>query len=200
MSQSGPERAATAQEQEIEASGDAAGAAQHEAVAGTVYAPAVSAELDRERNRGQALENSAEAVVRSVATMLALFTAVLALIGGTHLGLAPISLALIAVAYGLLIVSGLAATGVSILGHRLRSSGEISTDVLETWLANWGATDGMAAARDVASLEIGLLKTMRHGNFRKRQLTVMAVGCELGGLAALVVSLASIAVKQLFAT
>ncbi len=118
-----------------------------------------------ERNRGQALENSAEAVIRSVATMLALFTAVLALIGGTQMGLAPISLTLIAVAYGLLIVAGLAATGVSTLGHRLRSSGEISTDVLETWLANWGATDGMAAARDVASLEIGLLKTMRPRQF-----------------------------------
>ena len=60
--------------------------------------------------------------------------------------------------------------------------------------------DGVAAARDVAGLKVGLLKTMRHGNFRKRQVTILAVGCELGGLTALVVSLGSIAVKQLFAT
>jgi len=170
-------------------------AARQETGAGKVYAATISTELDREHGRGQGLESSAEAVVRSVASMLALFTAVLALMGGTHAALTPVSLTLVALAYGLLIISGLVATGVSILGHRLRSSGEISTVVLDAWLASWDQTDETAAGREIAGLQTALLKTMRHTNYRKRQLTVLAVGSEIAGLAVLVVSLVSLAVK-----
>ncbi|HKV88841.1 MAG TPA: hypothetical protein VJT78_12665 [Candidatus Dormibacteraeota bacterium] len=170
------------------------------AVAGTVYGPAIAEQLDAERTRAAGLESSAEAMVRSASLMLALFTAVLAFLGGSTLRPAPASLVLVGLAYLLLILAGIASTAVSIMGHRMEAYGEIPTPMLETWVAGWADAGPAAAARKVAELQISMLKDMRHGNFRKRQLTQLAVLFELLGLAALVLSLATLAVKQILLT
>jgi hypothetical protein len=175
-------------------------AARERDVAGALYAPVISAQLDQERGRALALEASAESVLRSAGIMLTLFTALLALLSPTHISLTTQLVVVIALAYWLLIVAGLLATAISIMGHRIEANGEISTAVLEGWLADWGSGATEQAALEIAELQISRLKLMRRGNVRKRWLTQVAVGAEMAGLAVLIASLGLVAVKQLGVT
>jgi len=164
--------------------------------AAAVYGPAISAQLDQERARGSALTAAAQSVVRTTGTMITLFTALLALLWGRTLIPGGMSLGLVALAYALLIAAGIAAAWVGIPGRGLSAFGEISTTVLDQWLAGWSAADPDTAARIVAELQVETLKALRHHHARTRLFAQLATGGEVAGLLVLVLALASLLVRR----
>jgi hypothetical protein len=158
-------------------------------VAGSIFAPLITNQLDLERARKTSIEGRSLTVVQMSGAFVALFSAIVSLAGGKDHPLHRETLPLFATA-GIFLV-GAAAVGLvaNYLGNSTGSFAEIPIASLTEWLKGWTDQDQTGAARRAAEDQLSTLFNARNLNTRKRRYLSWAVALEIGGVVALVLAI-----------
>lgn len=158
-------------------------------VAGALFAPVISGQLDQERARKSSIESRAITIVTTSGGLLAIFTGFLTVLKGTSHDI-PSSLVIpLAIAYALFAVAAACGIVGSARGNTLESYGEFHTDLMRNWFTDWTSTGTAATAQVIASQQLSVLGQMRGDNLTKWRFLVAGVSAQILAVAVFVASL-----------
>ena len=163
------------------------GATQLSEVAGSIYAPLITDQLDQERARKAAIEDRALSIAHVSTGFLTLFVAISTGVRGSTSPAALISVAFVpfAVAVMLFVLTAVIGIIAYSIGNSVRAYAEVPDDSLEAWIKDWDSPDLARAAKQAATAQLHSLIRARDQNSNKRRLGRWAVACEVAAVVAL---------------
>lgn len=167
-------------------------AAPYNQLAGYVYAPLISNQLDLERARKTSIEGRALAVVQLSGGFVAIFSTLVGFAVGKTGQPGKTTLAIFAVASVLFLVAAGLAILANYRGNSRSSFAELPSTDLRRWLDNWQAGDQAGASHEAALDQVRVLQGARRLNTQKRQFLSLAVLAQVAAIATLIVALAQL--------
>lgn len=162
--------------------------APYNQLAGYVYAPLISNQLDLERARKSSIEGRALAVVQLSGGFVTIFATLVSFAVGKTSQPGKTVLLTFALAAALFLVAAGLAIVANYRGNSRSSFAELPSNDLKRWLEHWQAGDQAEASLEAARDQIKVLNGARRLNTQKRQLLSLAVLAEVAAIATLIVA------------
>jgi len=163
-------------------------AAPYNQLAGFVYAPLISNQLDLERARKASIEGRALAVVQLSGGFVTIFATLVGFAVGKTAQPARTVLIIFAVAAALFLVAAGLAIVANYRGNSRSSFAELPSADLRRWLDHWQAGDQAEASHEAALDQVRVLDGARRLNTQKRQFLSLAVLAEVAAIATLILA------------
>lgn len=163
-------------------------AAPYNQLAGYVYAPLISNQLDLERARKTSIEGRALAVVQLSGGFVTIFATLVGFAVGKTSQPGKAVLFIFAVAAALFLVAAGLAIVANYRGNSRSSFAELPSADLTRWLDHWQASDQAEASHEAARDQVRVLNGARRLNTQKRQFLSLAVLAEVAAIAMLIVA------------
>lgn len=163
-------------------------AAPYNQLAGYVYAPLISNQLDLERARKASIEGRALAVVQLSGGFVTIFATLVGFAVGKASQPARAVLITFAVAATLFLVAAGLAIIANYRGNSRSSFAELPSTDLRRWLDHWQAGDQAGASHEAALDQVRVLEGARRLNTEKRQFLSLAVLAEVVAITTLIVA------------
>lgn len=163
-------------------------AAPYNQLAGYVYAPLISNQLDLERARKASIEGRALAVVQLSGGFVTIFATLVGFAVGKASQPARTVLITFAVAATLFLVAAGLAIVANYRGNSRSSFAELPSTDLRRWLDHWQGGDQAGASHEAALDQVRVLEGARRLNTEKRQFLSLAVLAEVVAITTLIVA------------
>lgn len=162
--------------------------APYNQLAGYVYAPLISNQLDLERARKASIEGRALAVVQLSGGFVTIFATLVGFAVGKTSQPARTVLITFAVAATLFLVAAGLAIIANYRGNSRSSFAELPSTDLRRWLDHWQAGDQAGASHEAALDQVRVLEGARRLNTEKRQFLSLAVLAQVVAITTLIVA------------